>query len=223
MGDVSGTDGYVTKAQFEDMINRVLEYVLKTGTIPSVVFIEPGKENYITFKTCSDMFDRWTTYKTKNGILPSIVYFKKQVPVRKVGPIQGKLEVFLGEFNSFTEYYNKIKGRGYGYYYNDVKTRDQAIEALWQKTGLNCTDITQISVDLAKEMGYQTRYVKVQCTSGGHIRMQIFGKEFTSWTRVDPAAALSVGSQFDIGTVWCDNTTAKVVNEKWLEIDDGIT
>jgi len=221
MQDVSNTDGYVTRAQFEDMMKRVAAFIKRTKTTPKMVFISIIGKDHVDWNTYADMFKRWVAYRDKNGEWPTRVYFKTPPVIRTVGPIQTKLEAFLGQFNSFTEYYNKIKGRGYGYYYNDIKTRDQAIEALKNKTGLNCTDITQLSGDLAREMGYTVRYVRVQCTSGGHIRMQIYGKEFTEWTRVDPAAALSVGSQHDIGRVWCDNNTAKIIDEVWLNIDDG--
>ena len=49
-------------------------------------------------------------------------------------------------------------------------------------------------------MGYEARYVHVQCKEGGHIRGQIKGHEFSDWTRIDPAAALSVNSQYPIGS-----------------------
>ena len=223
MADLSNTNGYVTKARFEDMMLRVAAYINNRGVTPSLIYIDSSREDYVDWDTYEDMFQRWAAYPGNNGgQWPTKVYFQAPTVTRTVGPIQAKLEAFLGQFNSWTEYYNKIIGRGYGYYYNDVKTLDQEIEALKNKTGLNCTDITQLSVELAKEMGYQTKYVKVQCQSGGHIRMQIKGKEFSDWQRADPAAALSVGSQYPLGKVWCDNNTARVVVEPWLEIDDGI-
>jgi hypothetical protein len=212
---------YVTRAQFEDMMARVAAYLTRFQTKPKIIYIDSKRVDSVDWATYEDMFKRWVAFRNKNNVWPTRVYFKPPPVVRTVGPIQSKLEAFLGRFNSFTEYYNKIKGRGYGYYYNDVKTRDETIEALKNKSGINCTDITQLSGDLAREMGYKVRYVRVQCTSGGHIRMQIYGKEFKEWTRVDPAAALSTGSLYDIGRVWCDNNTAKIIDEVWLNIDNG--
>jgi hypothetical protein len=137
------------------------------------------------------------------------------------GSVKARLEKGLGTFRTFTEFWQKIRGRGYSHYYNDVYTLDQEITRLINRQGLNCTDSMQLCHALAQEMGYQARYIHVMCKEGGHIRGQIKGHEFKEWTRIDPAAALSVNGKANIGTVWCDYPNAHIENAVWINIDDG--
>jgi hypothetical protein len=220
--DVSKSGGAVPLAVFQDMMNRVAAYVKANGSNPSIVYLKSGAAgDYVPYTTFADMRDRYAAYKSNTGNYPALVYYVAPTPVRTVGQIQAQLEAAVGQFNNFTEFYNKSKGRGYSYYYNDVKTLTQEIAAYKNKTGLNCSDAAQLFTALAKEMGYLTRYVHVMCNSGGHIRMQILGKEFSSWTRVDPAACISVGSQYPIGQVWCDYDNAHIETSNWILVDDG--
>jgi hypothetical protein len=219
--DLSKTTGAVPLTVFQDMMTRHDNYKKNNGVEPDIIYIKSGGGDYVTDSCFEDMRKRYDAYKVNNGVEPSLVYFVAPTPARVVGPIQGRLEAVIGQFDNFTAFYNKSKGRGYKSYYNDVLLPEQEIQAYINKSGMNCTDGTQLFVMLAQEMGYQTKYVHVQCQSGGHVRMQIYGKEFTSWTRLDPAACMSVGSQYDIGQVWCDYSNAHIETDSWLLIDDG--
>lgn len=53
------------------------------------------------------------------------------------------------------------------------------------------------------------------------IYVQIKGHEFGDWVRIDPAAALSVNSQYPIGHVWCDHDNAHLTSDDWLMVDNG--
>ena len=141
-------------------------------------------------------------------------------PTLASGSVKARLEAGLGKFNTFTEFWQKIRGRGYDYYYNDVYTLDQEIDRIIHKKGLNCTDSMQLCHALAIEMGYEVQYIHVMCKQGGHIRGQIRGHEFKNWTKIDPAAAIS-SSKAGIGHVWCDYPNAHIENAAWLNIDDG--
>ena len=234
MADLSKSNGYVPLATFLDMNTRYINYVKKVGTKPSKIYISLAKPvDYVDASTFENMQFRYDNYVKINNKRPSILYFlspekrtstvteEVQEVKRVVGTIQGRLEAVLGQFNSFTEFYNKAKGRGYKYYYNDVYTLETEIVRFINKQGLNCSDAAQLFGALAKEMGYEWRYVHVQCSSGGHIRAQIRGKEFSDWSRVDPAACISVGSQYSLGNVWCDYDNAYVTTASWILIDDG--
>jgi hypothetical protein len=235
MADLSKSSGYVPLAVFLDMNKRYIEYNKAHPTAKAkIIYIDSKRIDYVNAATFENMQYRYDRYKASNGgQMPSIVYFlpaDKRVTSpeqdveevkRVVGAIQARMEAVLGQFNSFTEFYNKSKGRGYKYYYDDVYTLEQEITRFINKQGLNCSDAAQLFGALAKEMGYSWRYVHVQCQSGGHIRAQIKGKEFSDWTRVDPAACISVGSQYPISRVWCDNNTAYVTTASWILIDDG--
>jgi hypothetical protein len=227
MGDLSNSAGYIPLAVFLDMNKRYIDYNKTHSTKASKIYIEPKRVDFVDSKTFENMQYRYDQYVAKNGKKPSVVYFlpaSKRTPVkpsRVVGNIQKQLEEAVGQFNNFTEFYNKSKGRGYAYYFNDVYTLQEEINRYKNKQGLNCSDAAQLFGALAKEMGYEWRYVHVQCSSGGHIRAQIRGKEFSDWTRLDPAACISVGSQYPISRVWCDNNTAYVTTASWILIDDG--
>lgn len=182
----------VTSAQLLDMIKRVKNWQNShDGTMPQVIGIEGAASD---------------SEPPKDSI-------------------RAYAESKLGRFNNMTEFYNKLIGKGYKKYYHDQKTRKQTIDGVASSNpndNPNCTDIMQVFHDLAIEMGYQCRFVHVKCLDGkGHIRGQIKGKEFGDWTRVDPAAALSVGSRYPIGRVWCDYTNAHIENENWVVTDDA--
>jgi len=139
------------------------------------------------------------------------------------GPIQTACEKLLGSFTNFTGFYNKCKGRGYGSYYNDIKTLSEEYSTI---ANLNCADASQLAYNLAKEMGYSVRYCHVYCTQSGsgHIYLQVKGNELGSnWVKVDLAAAMSVSSQYNIGSVWCSDAKISSYDDEWLLSDDGKT
>lgn len=240
--DLSATTGSVPLAVFTDMTSRFNAYKAANGKEPDIIYLKSGGGDYVSKSKYIDMLTRFNAYVAANGIEPTIIYFQKPVPpARVVGVLQARLESFLGQFNSFTEFYNKCKGRGYAYYYDDIKTLEQEIVALQNKTGMNCSDAAQLFATLAQEMGYNVAFEHIICqSSGGHIRLKISLKEFgdlgadsRNWFRVDPAACLSVGSQYNIGDVWCSNGTRVGITKMdgawigeylgWLLTDDGRT
>lgn len=147
------------------------------------------------------------------------------VPLRNPGPIQVACEKLLGEFNSLTEFANKCRGRGYGNYYNDIKTLAQEYTTI---KDLNCTDSTQLLVHLATEMGYDAHYVHIKClqSGGGHVIAKVKGKEFKGYTFIDLAAMMSTKTMATIGRGWCFDAIPVNgrVDPSWLtRPDDGIT
>lgn len=160
------------------------------------------------------------TWKSLFGVdYPNTV--KKTI---KKGPIQTALEKGLGSFQNITEYTNKIRGQGYGNYYNDVYNQKEAIEKIRSKQPVNCSDGSQVTHALALEMGYQSRYVHVKClkSGSGHVYLQVKGKELgNNWVNVDTAAIISKESRYPIGKAWCSDGTILDYGEKWLLIDDG--
>lgn len=217
-------------AQYLEMWNRINRWqsANKTTDLPNYVTVSDFKIgspviDKIYKATFLNMLNRVKAFQALHGSMPNVIGIEGAAigTEPKIGPVRAKLQAGLGVFNTFTEFYNKCKGRGYSYYYNDIKTLDQEIYALVNRKGLNCTDSTQLAHALALEMGYEFRYVHVQCKSGGHIRGQIRGREFKDWTRVDMAACISVSSQYALNRVWCDYDNAHLENSAWLNTDDG--
>jgi hypothetical protein len=169
-----------------------------------------------------DMFHRVGKYQEGHeGKMPETIGINSPAHGTEppITPVKNRLEAGLGPFNNFTEFWEKIKGRGYKHYYNNVYNLKQEIQRVINREGINCTDSMQLCHALGCEMGYEVQYVHVMCKKGGHIRGQIKGHEFTDWTDIDPAAALSVNSMYPIGRVWCDYPNAHITNAIWLQTD----
>ena len=187
--------------------------------------------NYLTKAHYLTMLGVWIQWKKKYG-RPSKIFTTEPYitdvptpvpqPVSK-GPIQIAVERTLTRpFTNITQFYYDCTGRGYGAYFNDVKTLAQEEETIAK---LNCTDGTQLLVHLANEMGYEWRYIHVNCIQSGegHVFCQLRGKELgTSWVDFDMAANMSIGSRYPIGKTWCQ-TAPRTINPAWLlRPDDGI-
>lgn len=204
------------------MYKRYRAWTDKNHTEPNKIYTVKGGRDYVTLSRFKDMQRRFDTYWKAHNVQPSFVYVVRPTPSTK-GPIQKACENILGPFNSITEFYNKMKGRGYGAYYNDVKTLNQEVSTL---RNLNCSDASQVTVLLAREMGYTARFCHVYCTvsGSGHIYSQIHGKELGSkWVKMDLAAAMSTTSMYPIGRVWCSDAPISSYSDPWLETDDGKT
>ena len=218
-------------AQYTQMWQWINEWQIKNNTkdLPNSVSVSNFKiegVDKLEKATYMDMYDRVQKWQeTHDGKMPEIIGINSTAhgtePAPHTGSIKARLEAGLGKFNTFTEFWQKIRGRGYSHYYNDIYTLDQEVDRLIKRSGLNCTDSMQLCHALASEMGYEVRYVHVMCKEGGHIRGQIRGHEFSDWTKIDPAAAISTGTRAGIGTVWCDYPNAHIENSAWLNIDDG--
>lgn len=215
-------------SQYLEMWNRINQWQVENNTdsLPNYVDVADMDVgvNPIYKDTYMDMYHRVLDYQNSHdGVMPQVIGIEGPVYGTEptTTPVKSKLEAGLGSFNTFTEFWQKILGKGYLYYYNDLYTLDQEITRLIACSGLNCTDSMQLSYALGTEMGYEMKYVQVQCNEGGHIRGQIKGNEFNDWTRIDPAAAIDVNSQYPIGQVWCDYDNAHVDSDTWLINDDG--
>ena len=222
--DISGDEYKIMQADFVDMRERRDRYIQKEGKEPEIIYLPPPNQKaYVTLARMEELekrYDKWT--REHDNIPPVYITVNPTQPTRTVGPIQRGVEAKLGAFSNITQFYNKMIGRGYGAYYNDVKTLNQEIAAL---SNLNCADSTQLLVFLSREMGYTARFCHVYCRSGGgHIYAQVMGHELgDSWVKVDMAAAMSVHSKYPIGKVWCSDARISSYNDPWLQSDDAKT
>ena len=130
--------------------------------------------------------------------------------------IQKKIIAGTGKsFTTFSQFYELVRVNcDYSYYFNGQYNAANAVAMLIKDingsaTGLNCVDYTQIGVKLAKEMGYTAVPYGIYCTTDGinHAIFKISGKEFTSETWIDLAAAASSGKA--LGLHWCTGALTK--------------
>jgi hypothetical protein len=218
--DISNMGGVIIQPIFLDMYNGYIAH----PKAPRIHLNQQTKQgDYVTnFKFVKDLLPRWISYrKNHDGIRPNYITINKVAPpITKVGVIQNAVQKTLGKtFTVIKEFCNDCRGRGYSFYEGDVKKLAQ--EELLRN--LNCSDATQLLVQLAREMGYQARYCHVKCKkSGGHVYAELKGKELgNEWIRVDLAAMLSVGTMAIFGNGWCFDVPIQSYNDPWLEDDNG--
>ena len=206
-----------------DMYTRYKAYITKNRVEPNRIYTKENGKDYVTLSRFKDMQNRFDTYWKQHNTQPGYVCIMKPCETTNKSALRRNIETAIGLYNTFTEYYNRLKGRGYSYYYNDIYNQFTAIQRLKNRSGLNCADSVQVSYAAAKDLGYSVRYVHVICRSGtGHIQLDIKGKEFgNTWRRVDPAAALK--SSYPLGSLWCPDGKVIGYDPGWLLSDDGKT
>lgn len=127
------------------------------------------------------------------------------------------LEYFESKFGKVTTIDGalaKIKGRKYGYYYDDQYTNKQSIDRMYNKQGVNCTDSCQVFWNIGKALGYDVRCIHVKCKGGdGHVKLQFKNSKYPNWFERDPASILD-GSCVECR--WCNNGTVLSYNPQWF-------
>ena len=121
----------------------------------------------------------------------------------------------FGNVSTFDEALQKVKEKGYSYYYDDTYTNKQSIDRMKAGKGVNCTDSCQVFYHIAKALGYSVSVVHVYCTGsgGGHVRL-VVTKGGKSWNR-DPACVLSKNGKA-LSEIWCSNGKLLGTNPKWF-------
>lgn len=226
--DISGTINAIDLTTFEDMKKRFENYNKSHKAEANIVYLDFNtKYRYVNKERMHDMIKRYDTYVAKNNRKPNFVYVNvPSTDSRLDGSKVSKVKAKLGNFTNAVELYNKLIGKGYRYYANDIYDWETELNRLASGKGLNCSDSCQFLYEVYKEMGYDVRYVHVKCRGGdGHIQLDIkYPKGATSYTRLDPAAALSTGTKARWGKLWCANPAYIIgYNPGWLMTDDGKT
>ena len=145
---------------YSELWSRVKAFYQREGRFPRYADTQDGKYRILK----DDLIDagkRVETFIQLNKRNPyNVTVTATPLLERVVGPIQKACEQLLGEFNSITEFCNKCRGRGYGNYYNDIKTLEEEYQTI---ANLNCTDATQLLCHLGMEMGYECHYIHINC------------------------------------------------------------
>lgn len=240
MANVSDKELLVPYGTYYDMNQRVEAFKKSEKKNPAHVYLVKNGKDYISYSRYLDMNKRVVQYfldnpnKTLNN-----VWIKKPASSSNVLSSNSSTAVPTVNINgtkyqpsSMTKFYGLMGGFGYSYYYNDILTLAQEIKALSNGKAMNCTDFAQLGVYIASQYKkdgkpiYQTRYVHINCKSGGgHTTFQIKGGEFGStWTMIDLAAKADKNSRiYPIGDYWCKTGTIRGYNEVWVVSDDGKT
>lgn len=161
------------------------------------------------------------TTPTPRQVKPTVLYNSD-----KDADLKAAATALGGKFNTVTDSYNLIKGKGkYSKYIGDKKKWAEEIRALLN----NCVDWAQALAHIIDRLnavagkGYQYRYVRTYCVKDqvGHVYLEVKGGEFGSnYVAVDPAAG--AGSKYPIGKAWCQDYPKKTYNPGYAVKDDGI-
>ncbi|MGL6299199.1 MAG: hypothetical protein ACRC1M_08555 [Methanobacteriaceae archaeon] len=235
MVDLTNKELLIPIGTVYDMTKRAKAYKEKHNTAKFNVYVDAKKVDYVTYDKLKEMYNRTVEWKNKNGNYPDNVWINKPkesstpkppivpTPEWKNNSIIKALINLIGDFNTFTEYvekmraYAKKKGGLYKYYLNSRFLGTNAeIKALTQGLMGNCVDWSQLSYAIAKIMGYNVEYIQFRCTNVTHICIRVQGKEFSNKTVVDLAAIVDANSSYyAIGEHWCSNTIVSI-NAGWL-------
>lgn len=169
------------------------------------------------------MANRVSAYEVLNGVSPAIVYLEDPHGNGTTSDTTDiTLKRFTDKFGGVTDIdscLNKIRGRGYGYYYNSKYNTQETINKIYNKQGVNCTDSSQLFYRLGLALGYNVQFIHVRCRSGtGHVRLRLKHSKHTggSWIYRDPAAVLNGNS---VSSNWCMNGTILAYDPAWIFSD----
>ena len=204
----------ISKSYYLDMAKRFTAYVEKNHQLPNNIKVN-GK--WMRVSDYTYMFSRILVYYDTNKKLPSKANINSKAFIKPSESTDTVYDYFVkvfGKVSCIDDALEKIAGRGYGYYYDDVYSNRQSIDRVKAKLGINCTDATQMMKHVADGTG---KYKKVEgyhvrCRGGdGHIFLKITNKDGSVFYR-DPAAVLDNGN---VESVWCMNGTHLATNPSW--------
>jgi len=206
----------ITKSQYLDMAKRLIAYVEKYNQMPNNIKIG---NKLMRGSDYTYMFARILVYYDTNKALPKYANVNSKAFIKPSENTDTVYDYFVKTFGKVTcidDALEKIAGRGYGYYYDDVYSNRQSIDRIKNRQGVNCTDSTAVFYHIGKALGYEVRAVHVKCRGGdGHIRLQLKHPTRTggSWINRDPAAVLDSGV---ITKVWCLDGTILAYQPQWF-------
>lgn len=213
----------IDKTAYTNLAKNLVSYVNKEGRLP----------NYLTYggyqirtRVYIDAFARVVNYYYVNKKMPSKVNVNSKAftaPTKTTSTNTSKDEVFLyfikkfGNVSTIDGALKKVQSRGYGYYYDDVYSNKTAIDRMYSKSGINCTDSCQVFWHIAKALGYEVKCLHIQCSSGGHVRLKLRHPKHTegNWINRDPACVLSDNGK-PLTAIWCANGTLLGTNSSWF-------
>ena len=208
----------IDKVDYIKLAKYFVNFVKKNGRIP----------NYVQFKTYKIRprlfiyaMAKIVVFYAENKQLPNYCNFNSQVffatPKVSGDEIFNYFVKTFGNVKTIDEAFSKVKDRGYAYYYDDKYANKTVIDRIKSRWGVNCTDSCQMFWHIAKALGYEVRCIHVQCTTGGHVRLQLKHSKYTegNWINRDPAAILSDNGQ-PLTYIWCANAPRLAVNPNWF-------
>ena len=204
----------ITQEHYLDMAKRLVKFVENNHKLPN--YVSYGKYK-VRVSDYTYMFARILAYYDNKKKLPAYVNVNSKAftkPSESTNDVYDYFVQLFGKISCIDDALEKIAGRGYGYYYDDVYSNKQSIDRIKQGLGINCTDATQMMKNVADGTGKYKSVdcVHVKCSGGdGHVFLRITAKDNSVFYR-DPAAVLDSGS---VTHIWCLNGTVLAINPSW--------
>lgn len=210
----------VKKSDYIKLAKNLISFINKNGRLPNYLTYNGYK---IRTRVYIDAFARVVNYYYVNKTMPNYVNINSAAFTKP--SVQSEDEVFnyfvkkFGNVSTIDEALEKVKDRGYGYYYDDVYSNKTAIDRMYSKSGINCTDSCQVFWHIAKALGYTVHCLHVKCSGGdGHVRLKLKHSKHTggNWIYRDPAAVLDRNGQ-PVTYNWCaSNYTLLGTDSSWF-------
>ncbi len=194
----------IFKSSYMDMAERIIRYTERENQLPATVGFtsQSGKTYRVNIDVATDMFSRILVYLNKNQAYPKYANINSKCfdkPTETGNEVYDYwVKVFGFKPKSIDEVCDYIRDHfTYEFYYDDQKSNKEVIDS---KAG-NCTDLSQMAVNMGIAMDYEWRAIHTQCKQSGtgHIYPQ-FKKGNTGWITRD-VACISDESRY---CVWCD-------------------
>ena len=209
------------KVELDGLIAEFVECAIFDNTdlsfLPNYVTCSDGKTRLYT-DTFVDMANRVSAFECLKGQSPAIVYIKKEnTTSANKDKVLAEFESYFGKMTCIDDCLEAIQGRGYAYYYDSQYNTSDTIRRIYQRKGVNCTDVGQLLYRLAIALGYEAQFIHVKCKGGdGHIRNR-FRKNGGDWFYRDGASVLNGNS---IGSNWCSPPAYVIAyNPSWIFAD----
>lgn len=213
----------IKKSDYVGLAKNLISYIDKNKRLPNFLTYSGYK---IRPRIYIDAFARIVNFYYTKGRMPDSANFNSKAfseEIKTANTNTSKDEVFnyfvkkFGNVSTIDEALKKVKERVYGYYYDDVYSNKTAIDRMYSKLGINCTDSCQVFWHIAKALGYDVHCLHVQCSSGGHVRLKLRHPKHTggNWIHRDPACVLSQNGK-PLTAIWCPNAPLNATDPSWF-------
>ena len=168
-------------------------------------------------QTYVNMANRVSAYEVLNNRSPAIVYLSRDdTTSANKNVLLDEAKKLFGDFKTCTGWLQKIAGRGYSFYYNDVYNNRDTLQRIYNRKGVNCTDSVELTYNILLGLGYTVQVIHVKCRSGtGHVRLRVKHAVYTAgdWEYYDPASVLNGEGVY---SNWCMNGTVLAYDPAWI-------
>jgi len=207
----------IKKADYVDMAKRFTKYVEYNRRLPNNIKV---RDKLMRVSDYTYMFSWICVFFDVKGRLPSIAPVNSKLFIKPTEPSNVVYDLWVKEFDFKPKYIDDVcdyirDNFTYEFYFDDQKSNAEVIRS---KAG-NCTDLSQMVVNMGVALGYDWKTYHVQCNQSGtgHI-YPLFRKDNVNGGDyfVRDVACISDEGRY---CVWCeagDGGSLLAVNPDWF-------